>query len=179
MSSEIWHVFNWYFRTSYLAAQRNISNCLGMFIPSRACLPASSLRCAHVVMIHSCRLPADERTWQASLRSTSFQVFEDVASSLEDTLFPVREDGRDRRACPNCEDGRLYLNGSAKGAFVACSNYRLKGDKQCTYIRTFSGDEYTGEGAEGVEVGMHPEHKAMIYVKEGRHGRYVFTACVR
>lgn len=93
-----------------------------------------------------------------------------MASSLEDTLFPVREDGLDRRACPNCKEGRLYLNGSANGAFVACSNYRMKGNKQCKYTRTFSGDEYNGEDA-GVEVGMHPEHNAMIYVKKGRYGR--------
>lgn len=100
------------------------------------------------------------------------QVFEDVASSLEDTLFPLREDGLDRRACPNCKDGRLYLNGSPRGAFVACSNYRQKGTKQCTFIRNFSGEVQTGQEW---EVGMHPVHKSLMYIKEGRYGRCCLT----
>lgn len=100
------------------------------------------------------------------------QVFEDVASSLEDKLFPVREDGLDRRACPSCKDGRLYLNGSPTGAFVACCNYRQKGEKQCTYIRNFSGEEYSSSMEH--EVGMHPVHKSMMYIKTGRYGRCSF-----
>jgi DNA topoisomerase I len=105
------------------------------------------------------------------------QVFEDVATVLEAKLFPAREDGLDRRACPSCKDGRLYLNGSPGGAFVACSNYRQKGDKQCKYIRNFdSGEEVQSDAA--WEVGMHPEHNAMIYIKNGRYGR-CFLAALR
>jgi DNA topoisomerase I len=98
------------------------------------------------------------------------QVFEYVATALEDKLFPAREDGADRRACPKCKDGRLYLNGSPKGAFVACSNYRLKGDKQCTFIRNFESGEEVQSNAEW-QVGMHPEHKSIIMIKNGRYGR--------
>jgi DNA topoisomerase I len=96
------------------------------------------------------------------------QVFEELASIFEDKLFPEREDGGDRRACPACKDGRLYLNGSSRGAFVACSNYRRKGDEQCTYIRNFTGEERTGEEW---TIGEHPEHKETIYLKQGMYGR--------
>lgn len=103
-----------------------------------------------------------------------FQVFEDVATALEDTLFPEREDGLDRRACPKCKDGRLYLNGSPSGAFVACSNYRLKGDQKCKYIRNFAGEEQSNQEW---EVGIHPEYNSMIYIKSGRYGRCYLTCC--
>ena len=66
------------------------------------------------------------------------EVTEALDEFLSDFLFPPREDGKDPRTCPLCEQegregGRLALRGGRYGAFVACANY-----PECKYTRRFA-----------------------------------------
>jgi DNA topoisomerase-1 len=102
------------------------------------------------------------------------EVTEALDEYLEDYLFPEREDGRDRRFCPLCEQegregGRLALRGGKFGAFVACQNY-----PECKYTRRFA--QPGADGADPAEdglMGTHPETGAEIHRKSGRFGPYV------
>ena len=102
------------------------------------------------------------------------EVTEVLDEYLSDYLFPAREDGKDPRHCPLCEqegrvNGRLSLRGGRNGAFIACANY-----PECKYTRTFGpprdgGDEAAVDGL----MGEHPSTGAEIHRKSGRYGAYI------
>ncbi|MEE4154417.1 MAG: type I DNA topoisomerase [Erythrobacter sp.] len=102
------------------------------------------------------------------------EVTEALDVYLEDYLFPPREDGKDPRHCPMCEQegrsgGELHLRGGRFGAFIACLNY-----PDCKYTRRFA--QPGGDGADAAEdglMGTHPETGAEIHRKTGRFGPYV------
>ncbi|MEL6486888.1 MAG: type I DNA topoisomerase [Pseudomonadota bacterium] len=102
------------------------------------------------------------------------EVTEVLDEYLSDFLFPPREDGKDPRHCPLCEqegreNGRLSLRGGRFGAFVACQNY-----PECKYTRRFAQPGGDGDsGAEDGLMGTHPETGAEIHRKSGRFGPYV------
>ena len=102
------------------------------------------------------------------------EVTEALDEYLSDYLFPPREDGKDARFCPLCEQegregGRLSLRGGRFGAFIACKNY-----PECKYTRRFAQPGADGEdsGQDGL-IGTHPETGAEIHRKSGRFGPYV------
>ncbi|MXO68134.1 type I DNA topoisomerase [Altererythrobacter marinus] len=102
------------------------------------------------------------------------EVTEALDEFLSDFLFPPREDGKDPRTCPLCEQegregGRLALRGGRYGAFVACANY-----PECKYTRRFAQPGADGEAAaeDGI-LGQHPETGEEIHRKTGRFGPYV------
>ncbi|WBY15530.1 type I DNA topoisomerase [Erythrobacteraceae bacterium WH01K] len=102
------------------------------------------------------------------------EVTEVLDSYLSDFLFPPREDGKDPRYCPLCdqegrEGGELHLRGGRFGAFVACNNY-----PECKYTRRFAQPGADGsDPAEDGLMGVHPETGAEIHRKSGRFGPYV------
>jgi DNA topoisomerase-1 len=102
------------------------------------------------------------------------EVTEALDEYLSDFLFPPREDGKDARFCPLCdqegrEGGRLSLRGGRFGAFVACQNY-----PECKFTRRFAqpGGDGSDAGEDGV-LGQHPETGADIHRKTGRFGPYI------
>lgn len=102
------------------------------------------------------------------------EVTEVLDDYLEDYLFPPREDGKDRRFCPLCEQegrdgGRLALRGGRFGAFVACQNY-----PECKFTRRFAQPGADGgDGSEDGVMGQHPETGEDIHRKSGRFGPYI------
>ncbi|MFL0356884.1 type I DNA topoisomerase [Erythrobacter sp. GH1-10] len=102
------------------------------------------------------------------------EVTEVLDEYLSDYLFPPREDGKDPRFCPLCEQegregGKLSLRGGRFGAFVACQNY-----PECKYTRRFAQPGADGsDPAEDGLMGTHPETGAEIHRKSGRFGPYV------
>ncbi|WP_299192154.1 type I DNA topoisomerase [uncultured Erythrobacter sp.] len=102
------------------------------------------------------------------------EVTEVLDEYLSDFLFPPREDGKDPRFCPLCEqegreNGRLSLRGGRFGAFVACQNY-----PECKFTRRFAQpDADGGDGGEDGLMGQHPETGEDIHRKSGRYGPYV------
>lgn len=98
-------------------------------------------------------------------------VIDALDEFLEPMMFEPAEDGKNPRACPKCDDGRLGLKTSRYGAFVGCSNY-----PDCGYTRPFGqkGDDADGDEAEGPGVlGVDPETGDEIAVKNGRFGLYI------
>ncbi|WP_095011236.1 type I DNA topoisomerase [Tsuneonella mangrovi] len=102
------------------------------------------------------------------------EVTEALDEYLSDYLFPPREDGKDPRTCPLCEQegregGRLSLRGGRYGAFIACANY-----PECKYTRRFAQPGGEGDGGEDDGVmGQHPETGEDIHRKSGRFGPFV------
>ncbi|NVE94313.1 type I DNA topoisomerase [Altererythrobacter lutimaris] len=102
------------------------------------------------------------------------EVTEVLDEYLSDFLFPEREDGKDPRFCPLCDqegrpNGRLNLRGGRYGAFVACANY-----PECKFTRRFAQPGADGnDAAEDGLMGEHPETGAEIHRKSGRFGPYV------
>ncbi|MBD58721.1 MAG: DNA topoisomerase I [Citromicrobium sp.] len=93
---------------------------------------------------------------------------------LSDYLFPEREDGKDPRFCPLCDQegragGRLHLRGGRYGAFVACENY-----PECKFTRRFAqpGSD-ADEVAEDAVLGNDPETGLPVERKTGRFGPYL------
>ncbi|MCF8466707.1 MAG: type I DNA topoisomerase [Sneathiella sp.] len=105
----------------------------------------------------------------AELRVTD--VLEELNRVLAPHIFPPREDGKDPRACPKCEDGRVSLKTGRFGAFIGCSNY-----PDCRFTRQL-GDH--AEGADsGVdegpqEIGIDPATGLMITLRKGPYGPYL------
>ncbi|UWQ18823.1 type I DNA topoisomerase [Jannaschia sp. M317] len=104
----------------------------------------------------------------AELRITD--VLEKINEVLEPHLFPEREDGRDRRLCPKCEEGRLSMRTARSGgAFIGCSSY-----PECRYTRPFGPPGMEGEqSGDEKMLGIEPESGLEVWLKSGRFGPYV------
>ena len=97
------------------------------------------------------------------------QVIDAMNIALAPVAFPPREDGKDARLCPSCNEGTLSLRLGKHGAFVGCSNY-----PDCRFTRALGGNGDEKPAIEGNgEIGLHPEHQQMIYLKDGRFGAYL------
>ncbi|TFL18781.1 type I DNA topoisomerase [Jannaschia formosa] len=114
------------------------------------------------------------RDFKAAVDETSelriTDVLEKINEVLEPHLFPEREDGKDRRLCPKCEQGRLSMRTARSGgAFIGCSNY-----PECRYTRPFGPPGMEGE-QQGEErmLGVEPESGLEVWLKSGRFGPYV------
>ncbi len=102
----------------------------------------------------------------------------EVLDALDDMLGPYvfksNGEGRDPRACPTCDGGRLSLKLGKFGAFVGCSNY-----PECRYTRRFVSGDSKGEGddekrPEGPRVlGNDPESGKAVTLREGPYGFYI------
>ncbi|WP_317988406.1 type I DNA topoisomerase [Pacificimonas aurantium] len=99
------------------------------------------------------------------------EITEVLDEYLAPFLFPPNEDGSDPRACPSCDDGRLYLRSSRNGPFIGCSNY-----PECTYTRPYGSPDAEGvdkAGAYPKDLGAHPEDGEPITIRDGRFGLFV------
>ena len=101
------------------------------------------------------------------------EVIKVLNKELEDMLYPPREDGKDRRACPACKDGKISLKLGKYGAFIGCSNY-----PDCNYTRPLvaskEDEEKAKQAAKGPTVlGVHPDHGQEITMRVGPYGPYV------
>ncbi len=98
-------------------------------------------------------------------------VLDALNDLLENHIFPIREDGTHRRACPSCENGQLSLKLGKFGAFIGCSNY-----PECRFTKQLG---TAGEGdaeavpADGIVLGQHPETGQDVTRHAGRFGPYV------
>jgi DNA topoisomerase-1 len=100
----------------------------------------------------------------------------EVLDALNETLgphfFPDTGNGKDPRACPACEDGRLSLKVGKFGAFIGCSNY-----PECRYTRQLAvpGDNPEAEiAADGPkELGTDPGTGRQVTLRKGPYGHYV------
>jgi DNA topoisomerase-1 len=101
------------------------------------------------------------------------QVLDALDEELGPHFFPDTGTGKDPRACPMCEGGRLSLRLGKFGAFVGCSNY-----PECTYTRPLVAAPAGEEGAEAEsgfprELGVDPESGESVSVRKGPYGFYV------
>ncbi|MEG6509750.1 type I DNA topoisomerase [Methyloligella sp. 2.7D] len=101
------------------------------------------------------------------------QVLDALNELLGPHIFPATEPGKDPRACPACENGRLSLKVGRFGAFIGCSNY-----PECRYTRqladTGDKDEATAAaGADGKVLGTDPESGLDVTLRDGRFGPYL------
>ncbi len=99
------------------------------------------------------------------------EVLDALNEILGPHIFHAREDGKDPRQCPSCEDGRMSIKVGRYGAFIGCSNY-----PECNFTRQFSED---GEGAanaiprDGLILGNDPDSGLEVSVRTGRFGPYL------
>ena len=105
----------------------------------------------------------------AELRVTD--VLEELNRVLAPHVFPPTEDGKDPRACPKCDDGRLSLKTGRFGAFIGCSNY-----PDCRFTRKLGDnaedtDTTADEGPK--EIGIDPATELMITLRKGPYGPYL------
>lgn len=100
------------------------------------------------------------------------QVLDTLNEVLAAYAFPPKEEGKDPRACPSCDQGQLSLKTSRYGAFVGCSNY-----PDCNYTRQLdtNGDgqqqENMGDGPK--ILGLDPQTELEVSLRTGRFGPYV------
>ncbi|WDR05709.1 type I DNA topoisomerase [Devosia rhodophyticola] len=99
------------------------------------------------------------------------EVLDALNDLLEDRIFPVKEDGSDRRLCPTCGEGQLSLKLGKYGAFIGCSNY-----PECKHTMQLS-DAASGQSPEAAVgdgiLGADPESGEEVLLKTGRFGPYV------
>lgn len=101
------------------------------------------------------------------------EVLDALNEALKDHVFPEKEDGSPRRACPKCGNGEVSLKVGRYGAFIGCSNY-----PECTFTRQLA---QTGEGeSDGADadsdnrlLGQDPETGLDVTVRKGRFGPYI------
>ncbi|MEP2943240.1 MAG: type I DNA topoisomerase [Hyphomicrobiales bacterium] len=99
------------------------------------------------------------------------QVLDALNEALKDHVFPEKEDGTPRRACPKCDNGEVSLKVGRYGAFIGCSNY-----PECKFTRQLN-QTGEGEGSGGEDdnrvLGQDPETGLDISVRKGRFGPYI------
>jgi len=115
------------------------------------------------------------RDFIAEIESTtelkSADVFEALNEILGPYVFPPREDGKDPRACPSCEGGRLSIKRGKNGPFIGCSNY-----PDCRFTRDLAapnGDDEAAQLAGDRVLGIDPETNLEVSLRTGRFGPYV------
>ncbi len=99
------------------------------------------------------------------------QVIDALDREVGPHFFPQRSDGRDPRACPACQTGRLGLRFSRGGAFIGCSNY-----PECRFTRPLevpSDDAAATETVFPRDLGTDPQTKLPVTVRKGPFGHYV------
>ncbi|XSG82351.1 MAG: type I DNA topoisomerase [Methyloligella sp. ZOD6] len=99
------------------------------------------------------------------------QVLDALNELLGPHIFPQAEPGKDPRACPACEDGRLSLKVGRFGAFIGCSNY-----PECRYTRQLAETGDKGDAAasaDGKVLGTDPQTGLEVTVRDGRFGPYI------
>jgi DNA topoisomerase-1 len=117
--------------------------------------------------------------WEAFIKAvdeTKELRIRDVLDKLDEILGPhffrKGENGKDPRACPSCEDGRLNLKIGKFGAFIGCVNY-----PDCRYTRPLAvvnGDEAADGGNNGPrELGHDPKTGLAVSLRQGPYGFYV------
>ncbi len=100
----------------------------------------------------------------------------EVLDTLNDLLGPhfFHDDGsgKDPRACPTCDDGRLSLKVGKYGAFIGCSGY-----PECRYTRPLiaaNGADPAAAGDNGPQVlGLDPKTGLEVSLRRGPYGPYV------
>ncbi len=98
-------------------------------------------------------------------------VLEELNRVLAPHVFPPREDGKDARGCPKCDEGRLSLKTGRFGAFIGCSNY-----PECRYTRQLGASEEEAEATQddGPKIlGIEPKSGLEISLRKGPYGPYV------
>ena len=96
-------------------------------------------------------------------------VLEALDGILGPHIFADDGSGKDRRACPSCDDGRLNLKLGKFGAFVGCANY-----PECRYTRPFNGGGAESDADNGPkELGQDPASGLMVTARKGPYGNYV------
>jgi len=95
-------------------------------------------------------------------------VLDALNELLAEHVFPLREDGTDRRKCTACETGQLSLKLGKFGAFIGCSNY-----PECRYTRQLSGEGENGGENDGPKIlGVDPDSGLEVSLRSGRFGPY-------
>jgi DNA topoisomerase-1 len=102
---------------------------------------------------------------------TITNVIDALDEDLGPHLFPPAADGKNPRACPACNAGRLGLKLGRHGAFIGCSNY-----PECKYTRPL-GVEAGENGAAALAgpklLGEDPETGKPITLRKGPFGLYL------
>ncbi len=101
------------------------------------------------------------------------EVIEKIDEVLAHHLFPIKEDGADPRACPDCANGRLSIKLGKFGAFIGCSNY-----PECKYTKPLvdTSDEESADAQKIKETAdkvLGEMNGMSIYLKKGPYGFYV------
>ncbi|MFD0987143.1 type I DNA topoisomerase [Methyloligella solikamskensis] len=99
------------------------------------------------------------------------EVLDALNEILGPHIFPQTEPGKDPRACPACDDGRLSLKVGRFGAFIGCSNY-----PDCRFTRQLAETGDKGDAAasaDGKVLGTDPETGMEITLRDGRFGPYI------
>ena len=95
------------------------------------------------------------------------EVIDVLDALLNEHNFPLKADGSDPRACPQCGTGRLGLKVGKFGAFIGCSNY-----PECRFTRALTAPG-EGELSATKELGEDPETRKMVTLRSGRFGPYI------
>ena len=117
--------------------------------------------------------------FSANVAETKELRVSDVIDVLNEALaahiFPPREDGKDPRICPSCENGQLSLKLGKFGSFIGCSNY-----PECKFTRQLASGEgglesdANGQMDGGAKVlGDDPMSGLQVTLRTGRYGPYV------
>lgn len=103
---------------------------------------------------------------------TITQVIDVLNEELAPHFFPPREDGKNPRACPSCDDGILGLKLGKFGAFIGCSNY-----PDCRYTAQLEikseGDSEALDLSEPKILGTDPNTGMEVSLRKGPYGVYV------
>ncbi|MBC6441432.1 MAG: type I DNA topoisomerase [Rhodospirillales bacterium] len=98
------------------------------------------------------------------------RVMAAIEEIIEDHIFRKSGDGKDPRACPSCQDGRLGLKLNKFGAFLGCSNY-----PDCKFTRQLiasDGEDQQGDNGPK-ELGFDPETGLKVTLRRGPYGPYI------
>ncbi|MDB5478768.1 MAG: topoisomerase, partial [Alphaproteobacteria bacterium] len=102
------------------------------------------------------------------------EVLDVLNKELENYLFPPRPDGKERRLCPNCDEGKLSLKPGKFGFFIGCSNYpTCKYTRQLAQDTNGAGDDAGKPLVEPKILGKHPETGYTVSLRMGPYGPYV------